>query len=72
MPYDAPLVPRGIPMRKSTDSENLAALEEVAPRGWVEISPMWTDRPGAVAMNQGAIVPRACSPNFNSTDQLVW
>ena len=31
MPYDVLLAPRGIPARKSTDSENLAALEEVAP-----------------------------------------
>jgi len=30
MPYDAPLAPIEIPVRKSTDSENLAALEEVA------------------------------------------
>ncbi len=31
MPYDAPLSPIGMPVHKSTDSETLAALEEVAP-----------------------------------------
>lgn len=31
MPYAVPLAPIGIAGRKSTDSENLAALEEVAP-----------------------------------------
>lgn len=31
MPHDTPLAPRGIPVRKSTDAEDLAALEEVAP-----------------------------------------
>jgi uncharacterized protein YjiS (DUF1127 family) len=31
MPYDAPFAPIGTPVRKSTDSANLAALEEVAP-----------------------------------------
>ncbi len=31
MPYDVALAPRGTPVRKSTDSENLAALDGVAP-----------------------------------------
>ena len=31
MPYDRSLAPIGIPVRKSTDSDNLAALEEVVP-----------------------------------------